>query len=134
MLDQYKRQMMPSTNRDEDLRHMVESYEMKLRKAEYAISEEARLTEELCQRQNEYQLEKRRIANSAGLHADTIKRGEALLADIERDTTHQLIEMSKEKVRLDNANIDLTYLQDELVNYKERQRKQAEEDRRRQLA
>jgi hypothetical protein len=42
--------------------------------------------------------------------------------------------MSKEKVRLDNANIDLTYLQDELVNYKERQRKQAEEDRRRQLA
>ncbi len=79
--------MMPSTNRDEDLRHLVESYEMKIRKAEYAKIEEARLAEELCQRQNEYQLEKRRIGNSAELHADTITRGEALLVDIERDTT-----------------------------------------------
>jgi len=86
MLEQYKRQMMPSTNRDEDLRHLVESYEMKLRKADFAVSEEARLEEELCQRQNEYQLEKNRIANSADLHADTIKRGEALLEEIIKDT------------------------------------------------
>jgi len=34
-------------NRDEDLRHLVQSYEMKLSKAQYAITEEARLLEEL---------------------------------------------------------------------------------------
>mmetsp|Transcript_39988 Transcript_39988/g.52319 ORF Transcript_39988/g.52319 Transcript_39988/m.52319 type:complete len:87 (+) Transcript_39988:527-787(+) len=86
MLDQYKRQMMPMVNRDEDLRHQVESYEMKLRKAEYLNAEEARLTEELCQKQNEYRLEKKRVMTSADLHADSIKRGELLLRDIERDT------------------------------------------------
>ena len=47
MLDQYKRQIMPMENRDEDLRHLVQGYEMKLNKAQYVISEEARLAEEL---------------------------------------------------------------------------------------
>ena len=39
--------MMPATNRDEDLRHLVQSYEMKLNKAQFALTEEARLSEEL---------------------------------------------------------------------------------------
>ena len=43
-------------NRDEDLRHLVESYGMKLNKANYAITEEARLSEELMQKQNFYNL------------------------------------------------------------------------------
>jgi len=34
-------------NRDEDLRHLVQAYEMRINKAKYAISEEARLSEEL---------------------------------------------------------------------------------------
>ena len=33
MLDRYKKQVMPMANRDEDLRHFVQSYEMKLNKA-----------------------------------------------------------------------------------------------------
>ena len=34
-------------NRDEDLRHLVQDYDMKLNKANYAITEEARLAEDL---------------------------------------------------------------------------------------
>ena len=43
MLAQYKKQIMPMENRDEDLRHLVQSYEMKLNKAQYVIQEDARL-------------------------------------------------------------------------------------------
>ena len=39
--------MMPMANRDEDLRHLVQSYEMRLNKAKYEITEENRLSEEL---------------------------------------------------------------------------------------
>ena len=86
MLDQYRRQMMPMVNRDEDLRHLIEGYEMKLRKAEYLTNEEERLKEDLCQKRNEHRLDKKRVMTSAELHADSIKRGELLLRDIERDT------------------------------------------------
>jgi len=34
-------------NRDEDLRHLVQAYELRLNKAKYSITEEARLAEEL---------------------------------------------------------------------------------------
>ena len=47
MLEQYKRRVMPMAHRDEDLRHFVQSYEIKLNKAQYAISEEARMAEEI---------------------------------------------------------------------------------------
>ena len=47
---------MPMENRDEDLRHLVQGYEMKLNKAQYVISEEARLAEDLTQRRNEFNL------------------------------------------------------------------------------
>ena len=43
-------------HRDEDLHHLIQSYQMKLNKAQYSISEEARLSEELTQKQNEYTL------------------------------------------------------------------------------
>ena len=52
MLDQYKRRVMPMAHRDEDLRHLVQSYEIKLNKAQYAISEEARMAEEITQKEN----------------------------------------------------------------------------------
>ena len=48
MLEKYKKEMMPNTNRDEDLRHLVQSFEMKLHKSEYLTNLEANITEELC--------------------------------------------------------------------------------------
>ena len=36
--------------RDEDLRHLVQSYEIKLHKAQFDIQEEARFAEELQQK------------------------------------------------------------------------------------
>ena len=84
-LDQYKRKVMPMSTRDEDLRHMVQGYEMKLNKAQYAISEEARLSEELTQKQNESNLQKRKVQASSTLHEDSIRRGVALLSDIDQD-------------------------------------------------
>ena len=60
MLAQYKRQIMPMQNIDEDLRHLVQGYEMKLNKAQYAISEDARLTEDFTQKRNECSLQKRK--------------------------------------------------------------------------
>ena len=43
-------------NRDEDLRKQVQSYEMKLSEAQFAITEEAKLAEELNTKRNEYKL------------------------------------------------------------------------------
>lgn len=54
--NEYRKEIKPMINRDEDLRHLVESYGMKLNKANYAITEEARLAEELMQKRNLYNL------------------------------------------------------------------------------
>ena len=88
MLDKYKRQILPNKRRDEDLRHLAESYEMKMRKGEYLRNEESRVSEDLCQRQTDHRLEMRRITTSADLHADSIKRGEILLRDLDKDAKH----------------------------------------------
>ena len=94
------------------------------------MTEEAKFTEELMRKQQEHLLQRRRITNAADLHADSIKRGEALCNDYDRETQVQMNEMQKDKIKLDDVDVELQYLQDELVNFKERQRKQLEEDRR----
>ena len=43
-------------NRDDDLRNLVQSYELKLSEAQFAITEEAKLSEELNTKRNEYKL------------------------------------------------------------------------------
>ena len=48
MLQAQKKLIMPNVNRDEDLRHLVESYEMKIRKSEYLTNQVALLGEEIC--------------------------------------------------------------------------------------
>ena len=45
-----------------------------------------------------------------------------------------MVEMQKDRIKLDDADVELQYLQEELVNYKERQRKEMEETKRKQLA
>ena len=45
-----------------------------------------------------------------------------------------MVEMQKDRIKLDDADVELQYLQEELVNYKERQRKEMEEIKRKQLA
>ena len=77
--------MMPMANRDEDLRHLVQSYEMRLNKAKYEISEEQRLSDEYNLKQNEFTLQKRKIESTVELHDQSIRRGEALLQDVDRD-------------------------------------------------
>jgi len=131
MLDQYQRQVMPMHSRDADLAHLVESYEMKLRKAEFLKNEEDRLMEELCQKRSDFRLEKHRIMTSAALHEAAIKRGEAMLEDIEREAQMQMLEIQKDRIKLDDADVDLEYLQSELISYKERQKKAQEEEKRR---
>ena len=117
MLEKYKNEMMPNGNRNEDLRHQVQSFEMKLHKSEYLTNIEANVTEELCQKQNEHRLEKLRIQTSAELHADSIKRGEGLMTDIERNTQVQMVELQKDRCSLNNIDLELQFLQDELKNY-----------------
>ena len=132
MLDQYKNQVLPNENRDEELRHIVQAYEMRLNKAQYAITEEARITEELTQKRNEYKLQKRKIQTSSALHEESMMRGEALLRDTEREIKEQMVEMQKDRIHLDDADVEMQYLEEELINYKERMRKQLAEDKRRQ--
>ena len=107
---------------------------MKLNKAQYAISEEARLQEELTQKRNECNLMKRKLQASSTLHEDSIKRGEALVEDIDRDNRVQMVEMQKDRIKSDDADVELQYLQDELVNFKERARREMEEAKRVQIA
>ena len=45
MLEYYNNRIRPLSKRDEDLRHAVQSYEMRLKSANFAISEESRLHE-----------------------------------------------------------------------------------------
>ena len=91
--NEYRKEIKPMINRDEDLRHLVESYGMKLNKANYAITEEARLSEELMQKQNFYNLQKRKLQTTISLHTDSIRRGEALLLDTDRNIKVQMVEM-----------------------------------------
>ena len=66
-------------NRDEDLRNIVQSYELKLSEAQFAITEEAKLSEELNTKRNEYKLKKRKLMSSQSIHTETIKRVEGLV-------------------------------------------------------
>ena len=59
--NEFKHQIQPMAHRDEDLHHLVQDYEMKLNKANYAIQEEARLSEELMQKRNVYNLAKKKV-------------------------------------------------------------------------
>ena len=43
MMDYYRNKIQPLSKRDEDLRHAVQSYEMRLKSANFAIVEESRL-------------------------------------------------------------------------------------------
>ena len=43
MLEYYNNRIRPLSKRDEDLRHAVQSYEMRLKSAHFSISEESRL-------------------------------------------------------------------------------------------
>ena len=43
-------------------------------------------------------------------------------------------ELQKDRIKSDDADVELQYLQDELVTFKERQRKEMDEVRRLQLA
>jgi len=45
-----------------------------------------------------------------------------------------MVELQKSRVMLDDADVELQYLQDELINYKERKIREVEEERQRQLA
>ena len=94
-------------HRDEDLRHTVQSYEIKLNKAQYAIAEEARLAEELVQKRNEFSLQKRKIEASSKLHADSIESGQALVVEFERDIKMQMTELQKDRILLDDVDVEL---------------------------
>jgi len=50
-------------------------------------------------------------------------RGEALLRDTEREIKEQMVEMQKDRIHLDDADVEMQYLEEELINYKERMRK-----------
>ena len=45
-----------------------------------------------------------------------------------------MTELQKDRIKSDDADVELQYLQDELVTFKERQRKEMDEVRRLQLA
>ena len=80
---------------------------MKLNKAQYAIQEEARLTEELNLKRQEFTLQQRKIKTSAQLHNDNIKRGELLIKDIARNIQTQMNEIAKDRIHLDDAEVEL---------------------------
>ena len=54
------------------------------------------------------------------MHSDNIKRGEGLLVDIDREIKVMMVEMQKDRILLDDADVELQYLQDEIVTWKER--------------
>jgi hypothetical protein len=54
-----------------------------------------------------------------------------LLIDIGRDISIQMTGMQKDRVLLDDADVELQYLQGEVENFKERQKRQREEEERR---
>ena len=80
---------------------------MKLNKAQYAIQEEARFTEELNLKRQEFTLQKRKITTSAQLHNDNVKRGELLIKDIARNIQTQMNEIAKDRIHLDDAEVEL---------------------------
>ena len=92
------------------------------------------MTEELNLKRQEFTLQQRKITTSAQLHDDNVKRGELLIKDIARNIQVQMNEIAKDRIHLDDAEVELQFLKEELVNYRERQRKFLEEQKQNQLA
>ena len=65
------------------------------------------------------------------MHTESIKRGELLLQEIDRDIKMYMVEMQKDRILLDDADVELQYLQDEIVTWQERKKKELEEEKRR---
>ena len=65
------------------------------------------------------------------MHTESIKRGELLLQEIDRDIKMYMVEMQKDRILLDDADVELQYLQDEIVTWQERKKKEMEEEKRR---
>ena len=63
-------------NRDEDLRHIVQSYEIKLNKAQFAITNEAKMVQDLAEKKIEYKNSKRKLMTSVALHEESVQRGD----------------------------------------------------------
>ena len=129
MLDQYKKRVMPMAKRDEDLRHLVQSYEIKLHKAQFDIQEEARLAEDLHQKSDAFKLSKRKLTASSKLHIESIKSGQSLKKEIDREIKMNTISHQKDRVVRDDADVELQYLEDELKNHKLREQKRFEEEK-----
>ena len=118
--------------RDGDLLHLIQNYEMKMNKGQYAISEENRYSEELTQKQNEFKLQKRKMMTAAALHDTSIQRGETLLCDMAEEIGTLMEEMQRDRIQMDDVDLELQYLEEEMVNFKQRHRQQLEEERKQQ--
>ena len=80
---------------------------MKTNKAQYAISEESRLSEELTQKRNEFKLQKRKMTTASALHESSIQRGEILLHDIASEIGTLMEEMQRDRIQMDDVDLEL---------------------------
>ena len=75
--------IQPLSKRNEDLRHAVQSYEMRLKAANFAITEEGRLHEQLLETRNDNNLKLAKATQAKEQFDENIKRGKELLAKVE---------------------------------------------------
>ena len=97
---------------------------MRLKAANHAIIEEGRLHDQLLETQNDNNLKLAKASQAKEQFEENIKRGQELLEKVENAFSIQMIDMQKGRQQLDDADVDLTYLQDEYKSFKERKRQQ----------
>lgn len=95
MQEFYNNKVQPLSKRNEDLRHAVQSYEMRLKAANYAITEESRLHDQLLEQRNDNNLKLAKAAQAKEQFEENIKRGQELLEKVENAFSIQMIDMQK---------------------------------------
>ena len=85
-------------NRDEDLRHIVQSYEIKLNKAQFAITNEAKMVQDLADKKIEYKNSKRKLMTSVARYEESVQKGELLIKDIDEEIKTLMTEKQKDRI------------------------------------
>ena len=102
---------------------------MKLNKAQFDIVNEARIVQQLTEKQIEYKNSKRKVMTSVALHEESVSRGKLLLDDIDVKIKSLLAEKQKDRISLYDIDLEFQYLTEELVKFKEQSRKKLEEEK-----
>ena len=69
------------------------------------------------------------MLTSVALHEESVQRGKLLLDDIDAKIKILITEKQTDRIQLYDADLDFQFLTDELIRYKEKNRKKLEDEK-----